>query len=206
MACTVTGTSFTLDVGWSARESRQNDERTPLRFSRISIARCADLIRSSASAWGPLSLVSPPRHGSTRHGPRSLRTGPSVRRRSGTAEPSALCVTLYAGRHFCVVGPEAVEELRGLRGPPREPMPASLTTTHQGSRDVHCCRFDAPPRTTGVPPNPIVPVPAVTTAHACRISVRAIVEGPRGRAAGRDCPARCMRTLPDRSHGLQCAA
>ena len=32
-----------------------HDERTRLRFSRISIARCADLIRSSASAWGPLS-------------------------------------------------------------------------------------------------------------------------------------------------------
>jgi len=31
------------------------DERTLLRFSRISIARCADLVRSSASAWGPLS-------------------------------------------------------------------------------------------------------------------------------------------------------
>jgi hypothetical protein len=31
------------------------DERTCLRFSRISIARCADVIRSSASAWGPLS-------------------------------------------------------------------------------------------------------------------------------------------------------
>lgn len=31
------------------------DERTRLRFSRISIARCADVIRSSASAWGPLS-------------------------------------------------------------------------------------------------------------------------------------------------------
>ena len=31
------------------------DERTLLRLSRISIARCADLIRSSAYAWGPLS-------------------------------------------------------------------------------------------------------------------------------------------------------
>jgi hypothetical protein len=31
------------------------DKRTRLRFSRISIARCADVIRSSASAWGPLS-------------------------------------------------------------------------------------------------------------------------------------------------------
>ena len=31
------------------------DERTRLRFSRISIARCADVIRSSASASGPLS-------------------------------------------------------------------------------------------------------------------------------------------------------
>jgi hypothetical protein len=128
---------------------------------------------------------------SREHAPRTKvptdRTfGPEAQRHGGN--PSALCVTLYAGRHFCVVGPEAVEELRGLRGPPREPMPASLTTTHQGSRDVHCCRFDAPPRTTGVPPNPIVPVRAVTTAHACRISVRAIVEGPRGRAGRQGLP------------------
>ena len=33
----------------------ERDERTRLRFSRISIARCADLVRSPASASGPLS-------------------------------------------------------------------------------------------------------------------------------------------------------
>ena len=33
----------------------ERDKRTRLRFSRISIARCADLVRSPASAWGPLS-------------------------------------------------------------------------------------------------------------------------------------------------------
>jgi hypothetical protein len=48
--------ALTLDVGWSARViPAGRDERTLLRFSRISIARCADVIRSSASAWGPLS-------------------------------------------------------------------------------------------------------------------------------------------------------
>jgi len=35
--------------------SSGHDERTRLRFSRISNARCADMIRSSASAGGPLS-------------------------------------------------------------------------------------------------------------------------------------------------------
>ena len=45
---------------WSLRPSASrirtgHDERTLLRYSRISIARCADLVRSPASAWGPLS-------------------------------------------------------------------------------------------------------------------------------------------------------
>ena len=59
---------------WPERKVIQagRDERTRLRFSRISIARCADLIRYSASAWGPLSRSVHPRHGSTRHGPKSL--------------------------------------------------------------------------------------------------------------------------------------
>ena len=56
MACMATGASLTLDVGWSARVILAGrDKRTRLRFSRISIARCADLVRSSASARGPLS-------------------------------------------------------------------------------------------------------------------------------------------------------
>ncbi len=55
-ACMATGASLTF----SARLQRKviqagRDERTLLRLSRISIARCADLIRSSAYAWGPLS-------------------------------------------------------------------------------------------------------------------------------------------------------
>ena len=57
------------------------DERTLLRLSRISIARCADLIRSSGVCPGSSVTVSPPRHGSARHGPTSLRTGPSAGRR-----------------------------------------------------------------------------------------------------------------------------
>jgi hypothetical protein len=78
---------LTLDVGWCVRVVQaRRDERTRLRFSRISIARCADLIRSPASTWGPLSSVSPPRHGTTRHGPTSLRAGPSARRCGDTAE------------------------------------------------------------------------------------------------------------------------
>ena len=54
-----------LHAGWRAAHPPRGlqgkviqagrDERTLLRFSRISIARCADLIRSSASSWGPLS-------------------------------------------------------------------------------------------------------------------------------------------------------
>ena len=56
MACMAAGASLTLDVGWSARVILAGrDKRTRLRFSRISIARCADLVRSSASARGPLS-------------------------------------------------------------------------------------------------------------------------------------------------------
>jgi hypothetical protein len=84
-------------------------------------------------------------------------------------------------------------------------VPASLTTTHQGSRDVHCCRFDAPSRTTGVPPNPIDPACARRDYGACmpdlRPRDRLSSKDPGGGLAGRDCPARCMRTLPDRCHG-----
>ena len=58
-----------------------HDERTLLRFSRISIARCADLIRSPASAWGPLSRSVHPVTGSACQGPTSPRTGPSAGQR-----------------------------------------------------------------------------------------------------------------------------
>ena len=76
--------------GWSAGVvGAGRDERTRLRFSRISIARCADLIRCSASAWGPLSWPVHPVTGSTRHGPTSLRTGFSARRWRGSGETPA---------------------------------------------------------------------------------------------------------------------
>ena len=63
------------------------DERTPLRFSRISIARCADLVRSPASAWGPLSRLVHPITGARardqRPCARDLRPGGAVRLDSG---------------------------------------------------------------------------------------------------------------------------
>jgi len=66
------------------------DERTRLRFSRISIARCADLIRYSASAWGPLSRSVHPVTGARATDQRPCRTGPSAGRRrqyGGTRPP-----------------------------------------------------------------------------------------------------------------------
>ncbi len=57
-----------------------------LRLSRISIARCADVIRSSASAGGPLSQSVHRVTGAPRHGPTSQRTGPSAGRRPGFDE------------------------------------------------------------------------------------------------------------------------
>jgi hypothetical protein len=66
----------------SAREGvrARFDERTRLRFSRISIARCADLVRCSASASSPLVTVSPPCRDGPGNGPWSPRAGPSARR------------------------------------------------------------------------------------------------------------------------------
>jgi hypothetical protein len=78
------------------------DERTRLRLSRISITRCADLIRCSASASSPLAAISPPRHGSTRHGPTSACTGPSARQRrqyGGRRASFTSCSVAGAIRH-----------------------------------------------------------------------------------------------------------
>jgi hypothetical protein len=50
------------------------DEGTRLGFSRILIARCADLVRFSASVW-VLCLGQSIRPGVTRHGPRSFGYG-----------------------------------------------------------------------------------------------------------------------------------
>ncbi|HYB48340.1 MAG TPA: hypothetical protein VED20_13445 [Streptosporangiaceae bacterium] len=79
------------------------DERTPLRFSRISIARCADLVRCSASAWGPLSRsVHPVTRAAARdQGP--CRAGPSSGRRaapqnSRAAQPGSLAGSSRARR------------------------------------------------------------------------------------------------------------
>jgi hypothetical protein len=65
MACTAAGALLTLDVGCTLKVIETGrDERTLLRFSRISIARRADLVRSSASAGGSSVTVSPPCYGS----------------------------------------------------------------------------------------------------------------------------------------------
>jgi hypothetical protein len=53
----------------------RHNERPRLRFSRISIARCADHVRYSASAWGSLVPVIPPHYESARHRPRSPAHG-----------------------------------------------------------------------------------------------------------------------------------
>jgi hypothetical protein len=51
------------------------DKRTHLRFSRISIARCADLVRSSASAWVLCHDQVHPVIAAPAHGPRSHPDG-----------------------------------------------------------------------------------------------------------------------------------
>ena len=81
-----------------------HDERTRLRFSRISIARCADLIRSSASAWGPLSWsvhpVTAARATDQRPCAQDLRPGGAGstaglrRRETGGREPARIAVRL----------------------------------------------------------------------------------------------------------------
>jgi len=81
------GPARALGVGLSAGYSGAGrDERTRLRFSRISIARCADVIRSPASAWGPLSQSVHPVTGARATGQRpcarDLRPGGA----GGTAE------------------------------------------------------------------------------------------------------------------------
>jgi hypothetical protein len=76
--------------GWSARVVRAgHDERTPPPL--LADLDCA--VRGSAPflrvCLGSSVVASPPRHGSTRHGPTSLRTGPSARRCRGSGETPA---------------------------------------------------------------------------------------------------------------------
>jgi hypothetical protein len=75
------------------RIQARHDARTPLRLSRISIARCTALVRSSASAWGPLSEPSPSPAGRTCHRPTSPphRTfAPAAPARSPRPEPMTM--------------------------------------------------------------------------------------------------------------------
>ncbi len=100
---------------WLERKVNEagRDERTRLRFSRISIARCADLIRCSASAWGPLSWLVHPRTGARATDLRPLRTGPSAGGTQAVRRNSfALHVTLCGRRH-----PAAATLSADLRGP-----------------------------------------------------------------------------------------
>ena len=90
IAFTATGASFTPTSAGAKVIPAGRDEKTRLRFSRISIARCPGAIRSYASARDPLVVVSPPCHRSTRPGPTSLRTRPSAgRRRQHGRTPTA---------------------------------------------------------------------------------------------------------------------
>ena len=122
------------------------DERTLLRFSRISIARCTDLIRSSASAWGPLS-VSPPRHGSARHGPTSLRTGPSADRRAQAVRPEGGGVRWRSSWRSLLLVPGGVLSgypawpVRGAASQRAEPATSRIGVSDDGARNlVRQCR------------------------------------------------------------------
>jgi len=66
-----------------------HDKRTRLRFSRISIARCADLVRYSASAWGPLSCSFHPITGARARGRPPCRRDLRPLRCRLCAEPAA---------------------------------------------------------------------------------------------------------------------
>jgi len=77
------------------------DKRTRLRFSRISIARCADLVRSSASASGPLSQSVHPVRGVRTTDQRPCCKGLSARRLRQTAHlVRPLASVLCARRHL----------------------------------------------------------------------------------------------------------
>ena len=124
MACAATGAAHPQRRLPRKVIQAGRDERTLLRFSRISIARCADLVRSSAYAWGPLSQVSPPHHGSARHGPTSLRTGPSAGRRrqygrtaaagGGEREPAIMAVPAADAEWRAVRVPGMAGTWRGI--------------------------------------------------------------------------------------------
>ena len=119
MACAATGAAHPQRRLPRKVIQAGRDERTLLRFSRISIARCADLVRSSAYAWGPLSQVSPPRHGSARHGPTSLRTGPSAGRRRRYGRTAAAG---GGGRELAIMAVPAADAGGLLSGYPAWPV------------------------------------------------------------------------------------
>ena len=111
--------------GWRAilarrRLERQvqarHDARTPFRFSRISIARCTGLARSSASS-GVSVRVSPRLPGDTCHGPRSLRHrtfGEMASESSGRREHWAVIVS--AAQLGPVLGTSAGRKILSERG------------------------------------------------------------------------------------------
>ncbi len=79
----VTGPSFTAAAAAARADPGQDSTRGPASASRGSRLRGARVwSRCSASALGPLVMVSPPCRGSVRHGPMSRCTGPSARRLS----------------------------------------------------------------------------------------------------------------------------
>ena len=78
---------LTLDVGWCVTVVQpRHDERTPPPL--LADLDCA--VRGTNPflrvCLGSSVMISPPRPGSTRHGPTSPRAGPSARRCGGTAE------------------------------------------------------------------------------------------------------------------------
>jgi hypothetical protein len=77
----VTGPSFTSAAAGARADPGQDSTRGPASASRGSRLRGARVwSRCSASARGPLVMVSPPCRGSVRHGLMSRRAGPSARR------------------------------------------------------------------------------------------------------------------------------
>jgi hypothetical protein len=91
VACAA-GCSGSARAGCGGSIPARHDKRTLLRFSRISIARCADLVRSSASAWGPVSWSFHPITAARATGRPPCRRGPSALaaqavRRTGLACP-----------------------------------------------------------------------------------------------------------------------
>jgi hypothetical protein len=82
-ASMVTGPSFTSAAAGARAGPGQDSTRGPASASRGSRLRGARVwSRCSASALGPLVMVSAPCRGSARHGPMSRRAGPSAPRLS----------------------------------------------------------------------------------------------------------------------------